>query len=124
MEFTAFKMEIIEATGLAKDALHIYVGLSIYLISLLLSRPVFKAQSTRQIIALIMATSAAIVGEVLDVRYNISRDIGLRLGASIHDILNTCFWPYMLFAITRWTKLFHPTSQPKSVVRRHKKTDY
>ena len=31
---------------------------------------------------------------------------GDHLAESIHDIINTCFWPYMLYAINRWTSLF------------------
>lgn len=124
MDFYSLKINIIEATGLERDALHIYVGITAYLVSLMILRPIFKTQSTRQLIALIIATGVAIAGEVLDIRYNIKTGIGVRWGESIHDILNTCFWPYALYALTRWTRIFHPTNQSRSVTKRQKKTDY
>ncbi|WP_040641728.1 hypothetical protein [Psychrobacter aquaticus] len=124
MDFYSLKINIIEATGLERDALHIYVGIAAYLVSLMILRPIFKTQSTRQLIALIIATGVAIAGEVLDIRYNIRTGIGVRWGESIHDILNTCFWPYALYALMRWTRIFHPTNQSRSVTRRKQKTDY
>lgn len=122
MDFQSFKVGIIAFTGLEKDALHIYVGISIYLLSLILFRPIFKKYSIRAFIALIMVTGFALLGEYLDNRPTISElgVLGLsstQRGESIHDLLNTCFWPYMLYALTRWTNIFNPVIKPTGLLK-------
>ena len=101
-------MIIISITGLAKDALHIYVGVSIYLICLFISRPIFSRQAQRQLFALAITTSAAILGEIIDNYLNIMASEGIKIGASIHDLINTCLLPYVLYALNRWTSIFQP----------------
>ena len=105
MEFHVFKQHVIAATGLEKDALHIYVGIGVYLLTLALSRPLFRHSNAPKYIALIAATSIALLGEYLDIRYNLRTNTKVAWGDSIHDLLNTCFWPYMLFALSKWTTL-------------------
>ena len=129
MDFTAFKINIIDITGLAKDALHIYVGIGVYLFCLFVLRPILKRQNIRAFIAILVVTGVALFGEYLDNRH-IIRPKGLfALGAgdikaSLHDLVNTCLLPYILYALNKWTSLFHHNSKPKSLTRRHKKTDY
>ena len=122
MDFTYFKRGIIYVTGLEKDALHIYFGISIYLISLLLLRPMFKKYSIRAFIALIIVTCFALLGEYLDNRHTIGELGVLGLSSterndSIHDLLNTCFWPYALYALTRWTNIFNPVTKPTGLLK-------
>ena len=129
MDFTAFKMNVVETTGLAKDALHIYVGVGVYLLCLVALRPIIKSQGIRSFIALIVVTCIALLGEYLDNRDTIealgltglSRD---QILASIRDLINTCLLSYVLYGLNKWTKIFHPTSKPASLTKRHKKTDY
>lgn len=122
MDFQSFKVGVIAFTGLEKDALHIYVGISIYLLSLLLFRPVFKKYRIRAFMALIMVTGFALLGEYLDNRHTIS-ELGIlglnstERGNSIHDLLNTCFWPYVLYALTRWTNIFNPVTKPTGLLK-------
>ncbi|MDN3454519.1 MULTISPECIES: hypothetical protein [unclassified Psychrobacter] len=129
MDFNTFKINIIETTGLAKDALHIYVGIGIYLLCLMVLRPIIKNQSIRSFMALIVVTGMALLGEYLDNRHIIipkglfALEI-VDIKASIHDLINTCLLPYVLYALNKWTKIFHPTSKPTSLTKRHKKTDY
>lgn len=122
MDFQNFKVGIMGITGLEKDALHIYVGIGVYLLSLLLFRPVFRKYSIRAFIALIIVTGFALLGEYLDNRHTISElgVLGLNSterGNSIHDLINTCFWPYMLYALTRWTKIFQPVTKPTGLLK-------
>ena len=129
MDFTAFKMNVVETTGLAKDALHIYVGVGVYLLCLVALRPIIKSQGIRSFIALIVVTCIALLGEYLDNRDTIealgltglSRD---QILASIRDLINTCMLPYVLFALNKWTTIFRPTNKSTSLTTRHKKTDY
>lgn len=109
-------------TGLEKDALHIYFGISIYLFSLLLFRPIFRKYSICAFIALIIVTGFALLGEYLDNRSTIS-ELGVlgisstQRGNSIHDLLNTCFWPYILYALTKWTNIFQPVTKPTGLLK-------
>ncbi len=129
MDFYLFKNGVVSATGLEKDALHIYVGISVYLLSVILLRPVFKKYSIRAFIALIMVTCIALLGEYLDNRQTIT-ELGLagiesaELMASIHDIINTCMLSYVLYGLTMWTKIFQSISTVKPMIKRQKKTDY
>ncbi|WP_426243012.1 hypothetical protein [Psychrobacter sp. TWP2-1-2] len=115
MDFTAFKINIIEVSGLAKDALHIYVGVGIYLLCLLVLRPIIKNQSIRSFMALVVVTGIALLGEYLDNRNTIEASgmAGLsheQLVASLRDLINTCLLPYVLYALNKWTKIFHSSN--------------
>ena len=129
MDFYLFKNGVVSATGLEKDALHIYVGISVYLLSVILLRPVFKKYSIRAFIALIMVTCIALLGEYLDNRQTIT-ELGLagiesaELMESIYDIINTCMLSYVLYGLTMWTKIFQSISTVKPMIKRQKKTDY
>jgi len=129
VDFTAFKMNVVETTGLAKDALHIYVGMGVYLLCLVALRPIIKSQGIRSFIALIVVTCIALLGEYLDNRDTIE-SLGLaslsrdQILASIRDLINTCMLPYVLFALNKWTAIFRPTNKSTSITKRHKKTDY
>ena len=129
MDFYLFKNGVVSATGLEKDALHIYVGISVYLLSVILLRPIFKKYSIRAFIALIMVTCIALLGEYLDNRQTIT-ELGLagiesaELMASIHDIVNTCMLSYVLYGLTIWTKIFQSINTVKPMIKRQKKTDY
>ena len=120
MDFTAFKIDIIAITGLAKDALHIYVGVGVYLLCLIVLFPIIKKQGIRSFMALIVVTAIALLGEYLDNRH-IIRPRGLfALGmvdikASLHDLINTCLLPYVLYALNKWTKIFRPTAPAQTV---------
>lgn len=103
VNFQSIKLLIIEATGLDKDALHIYAGMSIYLLCLV----IFRRRIHRGLLALLITTSIAILAEVLDLRDNHFALSQTALAASIHDIINTCLLPYTLYALSRWTTLLH-----------------
>ncbi len=116
MDFHTFKINIIEITGLAKDALHIYVGFGVYVLCLIVLLPIVKKQSIRSFIALIVVTVIALLGEYLDNRYIIlPKGIlaleGKNIKASIHDLINTCFLPYLLYVLNRWTSIFDRKNQ-------------
>ena len=129
VDFYLFKNGVVDATGLDKDALHMYVGIGVYLLSLILLRPIFKKYSVRAFIALIMVTAIALLGEYLDNRQTIT-ELGLaglqaaEIKASIHDIVNTCMLSYIIYGFTVWTKTFQSINTVKPMIKRQKKTDY
>ncbi|MBO1531044.1 hypothetical protein J3492_07425 [Psychrobacter sp. F1192] len=129
MDFHTFKVGVISVTGLDKDALHIYVGVGIYLLCLLILRPVIKNQNLRALLALFVVIVVALAGEYLD-NHHIIRTRGflaLRLvdiKASLHDLINTSLLPFLLFALHKWTRIFQAAAPSKALIKRHKKTDY
>jgi hypothetical protein len=114
---------MIAATGLEKDALHIYVGVSVYLLCLIVLRPLFKKQGIRSFIAIIMVTCIALLGEYLDNRHiivpqGLSQLGSVAIRASIHDLINTCLLPYVLYALTQWTKIFQSSNPPARLLKK------
>jgi len=123
VDFTAFKINIIDVTGLAKDALHIYVGVGVYLLCLLILRPLIKNQNLRAFMALLVVMSVALLGEYLDNRHIIIPKGVFALGvldikASLHDLINTCLLPFVLFALNKWTRIFQASSSPSKLLKK------
>jgi hypothetical protein len=104
MEVTSFqtiKLIVISVTGLSRDALHIYTGLiTMFLAALILRRPL------RSIVPLIMVVLVAMLGETVDMYDDIAFRGYWRLNASLHDFLNTLFWPVLIFLLARYTMIF------------------
>ncbi len=116
-------MGVIAATGLDKDALHIYVGVSVYLLGLIVLRPIFKKQGIRSFIALIIVIATALAGEYLDNRHIIAPKGLLALEssdikASVRDLINTCLLPFVLYALTLWTTIFRPTVASSKLLKK------
>jgi len=103
LNFQHLKMGLVYVTGLEKDALHIYAGVSIYLLSLLILR---RYSMRSGVLALLITTAIALMAEILDLRYTLMANDQLNWAASFHDLINTCLLPYMLFALSKWTTLF------------------
>jgi hypothetical protein len=95
------KLAIVAAVGLSKDALHIYVGLTIFLVAAaVLHKPL------RSAVPWLVVVAIAIAGEVLDMGDDIASLGHWRWGASLHDVLNTLFWPTVLSLLARFGILF------------------
>ena len=87
------KLIIMSATGLSKDALHIYVGTAVYLTLIAITR------RHRPYIGWLVVFILACAGEWIDRRDDIESFGYWRWQASAHDILNTLFWPTVLTLI-------------------------
>jgi hypothetical protein len=96
----AAKLIIVAATGLSKDALHIYVGMSVFLfVAAIARRPI---SSWLPWAAVLMV---ALLGEVVDMRDDLLSLGRWRWSASLHDIINTLLWPTVLSALARTTEI-------------------
>ncbi|HWI83647.1 hypothetical protein [Ramlibacter sp.] len=98
----AVKLAIVSATGLSKDALHIYLGLAIFLLAALVMRDRPSLARPWGVVLL-----AALVGEALDLRDDVASLGHWRWAASLHDVVNTIVWPSVLvvlfhFHVFRW----------------------
>lgn len=102
--FEARKGSVIDATGLDKDALHIYFGLAVFLAVRLVWR-----WRGGWVVAWLVALAMACGGEWLDLTAEHSNSAIQPDAAHWHDIWNTMFWPTVLLFIGRWL-------QPRSKV--------
>src|SRR5262245_11257339 len=98
--FQTFKHELVQFAELSKDALHIYVGLAVFLIGAAIAR-----KGLRSTMALLLVLAVALVGEILDLRDEFRSHERFKWWASLHDLLNTCFWPLVLWLLARYTRI-------------------
>ncbi len=94
--FEARKWNVIESTGLDKDALHVYFGLGLFL----LVRLVWRRRGG-WVAAWLAVLAMACAGEWLDDSLYASSPIKPD-AAHWHDIWNTMFWPTVLLLVGRW----------------------
>ncbi len=99
--FQDSKIYLVETLGLAKDALHIYVGLTVFFAVILIFR--LPARDIRPLLAVICV---ALIGEVWDIYDTAQLGAPQDYAANWHDIWNTSLWPMAIFALARWTPLF------------------
>ena len=99
-DFQVGKLFLIHLTGLPRDALHIYVGLSVFLLAALLARRPLKDK-----LPILAALLVALAGEFWDLTDEARAHQPLAWGKSWHDIWNTMFWPAVLFLLARFTRL-------------------
>lgn len=92
----AIKLVIMSATSLSKDALHIYVGLMVCFFTMLILR-----RYARTFVPLLVVFMIACMGEVLDMRDDLYSLGYWRWGASLHDVINTSFWPFVICLLVR-----------------------
>ncbi len=92
------KLVLMEATGLAKDALHVYVGPATLLIAAALMKRSLRDWRPLAAVALV-----AFAGEIWDAVDTVlaGRSPGWR--GNWKDIWNTLFWPTTLFLLARFT---------------------
>ena len=98
--FQSMKLDIVHVVSLSKDALHIYVGMTVFLVSAAVAKAGLRA-----VFPLLVALAFAVAGEALDARDDF-RTLGhWRFGASLHDVLNTMFWPTALWLLARYSRV-------------------
>jgi hypothetical protein len=59
----------------------------------------------RSTLPLVLVLVLAVAGEMLDVRDELRHDRPLQIGASLHDIVNTMFWPLALWLLGRYSRV-------------------
>jgi hypothetical protein len=92
-----FKQYMVDATGLGKDALHVYAGLILFIGVRLIWR-----RRGGWVLGWLAALAAALIVEWLDIRTEIA-EANLRPDAEHwKDIWNTMFWPTVLLLVGPW----------------------
>ncbi len=102
--FQALKIDLLEFTGLAKDAMHVHIGLIVFVIVRL-----FWRCRGGWILAWLAALTVAFGGEYIDIRGEIMRHEFTSDAAHWHDVWNTMVWPTVLMLVGRWLQ-----PQPKN----------
>lgn len=97
--YNAIKTDLSDVLGIAKDALHIHIGLAIFLGVALLFR-----RSLASWIPWLALLAFELANELMDMFYMDAGTIGFDLGDSPKDIVNTMFWPTVVFLAARWLK--------------------
>lgn len=105
----SIKLAIVSATGLAKDALHVYVGLAVLLIAAAALR-----KPLRSVVPWLSVLAVACAGELLDLRDDIVYLGHWRWATSLYDILNTLFWPTVIWLLARKGILFRASDNHDS----------
>jgi len=90
-----------EHLDLAKDALHIYVALILFLGSAALFRWPIKSWKPLAVVAV-----AALAGETWDMIDRVRGHIPQDLWGNWKDVWNTLFWPTMMWLLASRTALF------------------
>lgn len=98
--FQSAKVWLLQLLGLPKDALHIYVGLLIFLGVAALFR-----RSLSSPLPMLAVLTAALAGEVWDVFDTWRAGQPIYWWRNWHDVWNTSFWPAILFLLTRYTRV-------------------
>jgi hypothetical protein len=97
----SIKLAIAELTGLSKDALHVYVGLACFVFR---SCHIAPASSIRRPAACRRCRCG--YRRAVDMLDDLSSLGHWRWEASLHDVLNTLFWPTMIWLLARLGFLF------------------
>ncbi len=99
--YQEFKLRVIDLTGLSRDAIHIYVGLFVFF-----SFVGFIRKGKIEPIALIPVFVVAAAMEVIDLYGNYQTMDSMYWGNSLHDLVNTLFWPVVIVLLVRFNHAF------------------
>lgn len=97
LDFLLYKSLVVEATGLARDALHVHTGLIVFVLARLIWR-----RRGGWVLAWAIALCFAVGGEWLDYQLETPGNEAAANEEHWHDIWNTMLWPTILLFIGRW----------------------
>lgn len=94
------KLQFLSLAHLSRDAVHIYIGLIVFLIYVV----IFK-KSLSSLKSLLPVLTAAVAMEAFDL-WDDFHSLGYcRWSASLHDIINTIFWPFVIVLLYKFKLL-------------------
>lgn len=97
--YNALKTELSDALGITKDALHIHLGLAIFLgVAFIFRRPLTSWTPW------LASLAFELVNELMDVFHLHNGTFGFEIGDSAKDVLNTMFWPTVVLLAARWAR--------------------
>ena len=96
-DWLLFKDELTRATALSRDALHIYLGVSVQFAAALLLRRKLGDWSPWLVVLML-----ALINEAADLWVEIWPQHTMQAASALHDIVNTMILPTILLALSRW----------------------
>jgi hypothetical protein len=99
--FQTAKLWLVGHLDLAKDALHIYVALTLFFGAALLFRWPLRSWKPWLVVL-----AAALIGEGWDLRDSLVYHTRILPWANVKDVINTIFWPSVILLLARTTRLF------------------
>lgn len=94
------KHVIAQTTHLGKDALHIYVALGVFFAGAAILKWPLKSPKLWLLVLVI-----AFAGEIWDIADSFVDGRAHNWNGSWKDVVNTMFWPTLISALARWTKV-------------------
>ena len=94
------KTELSELVGLSKDALHIHLGLLVFLLAMVIFR-----RSAASLVPWTCVLVLQLAHEAVDTLHWHQGVLGFDLGDSFKDIINTMIWPTLILLLARFTGL-------------------
>lgn len=101
MDWLQVKLALMAASGLDRDALHIYGGVFIQIVTALLLR-----RKLGDWLPWLVVLALTVAGEAADVYVDIWPDHALQAGKAIHDLVNTMAMPTLLLVLFRQSSTF------------------
>ena len=92
-----FKLAIVEAVGLSKDAIHIYIGVACLLLAVTVGR-----RRLGSVASLMPGLIVSIALEVIDLTDDYLHRGLMIWGPSVKDIINTNLIPLLFTIVLRW----------------------
>ncbi len=102
------KVFLVTLTGLSRDALHVHIGLGTMIGAAMLFRREF-----RSFLPWLIVLVAAVGGELLDMYGDLISPGYWQWKMSVHDIINTLFWPTIVLLLARsgvWSRMMQSRS--------------
>ncbi|MBU3003244.1 hypothetical protein [Paraglaciecola arctica] len=97
--FQTLKLQIVELLSLSKDAIHIHIGMSVFILAVVVwgkGKITFKCLIPLCIVALGL--------EVMDLTDDFNSVGYLRWANSLHDFINTVLWPVIIVVLNKQLK--------------------
>lgn len=99
MNYQSMKPIILNFLHVSRDAIHMHVGFGCLVLTLL-----FTKKKLNSFYSILPGFIVSIIMELLDLRDDyVARGV-LKFGASLHDLVNTNFIPFILVLLAKWKK--------------------
>lgn len=95
--YQSWKVIILDVLSLSKDAIHIHIGLLVFFLAVVLWR-----RGQFDFLALLPVVFVAGAMEMLDLRDDLGSLGHMRWSASLHNLINTAFWPILIVILIKW----------------------
>ena len=97
--YQGLKLNIINILELPKDSIHMHVGLAVFFLAVVLWK-----KGRVELVCLIPVILTACLMEALDLRDNFNSLGHMNWSASVHDLINTVFWPVIIAGFVKFKK--------------------